>query len=62
MMEGTFKSTIGNMNSYLNKNTADKSAVNSWGKLCNTKIGNHWFGYQRCYDGFRKRKGSAAKN
>lgn len=62
MMEGTFKSTIGNMNSYLNKNTADKSAVNSWGKLCNTKIGNHWFGYQRYYDGFRKRKGSAAKN
>ena len=40
-----FKSTIGNRNSYLNKKTADKSAVDSWGKSCDLKIGNHYFGY-----------------
>lgn len=45
LVNKTFKSTIGNRNSYLNKKTADKSATDSWGKACDLKIGNHWFGY-----------------
>lgn len=45
MLNKTFKSTIGNMNSYLNKTTAKKSAVDSWGRKCNHKVGKHYFGY-----------------
>lgn len=40
-----FKSTIGNMNSYMNKKTASKKNVDSWGKKCTLKIGKHHFGY-----------------
>lgn len=40
-----FTSTIGNRNSYLNKDTADQEAVDSWGKKCTLKIGSHHFGY-----------------
>lgn len=40
-----FTSTIGNCNSYLNKDTADQKAVDSWGKKCTLKIGSHHFGY-----------------
>ena len=45
---------IHNINSYMNKNTADKSNVESWGKDLNIKIGNHWFGYLKENDGFLK--------
>lgn len=51
-----FTSSIGNFNSYLNKKTAKQSAVDSWGKECNLKIGNHWFGYLPENDGFKKQK------
>ena len=34
VVNGTFKSTIGNRNAYLNKDTADKKNVDSWGKQC----------------------------
>lgn len=54
LVEGKFTSTIGNMNCYLNKKTADKSAVDSWGKYCTKKIGRHHFGYQSCYDGAKR--------
>ena len=40
-----FKSTIGNRNAYINKDTADKSNVDTWGKKCTLKIGKHHFGY-----------------
>lgn len=51
-----FTSTIGNFNAYLNKNTAKKKALNTWGKKCNHKLGNHWFGYLPEHDGFKKNK------
>jgi len=41
----TFKSTIGNRNAYMNKKTAKKKALNTWGKKCDLKVGNHNFGY-----------------
>ena len=40
-----FTSTIGKMNSYLNKKTADKKNVDSWGKKCTLQIKKHHFGY-----------------
>lgn len=40
-----FKSTIGNRNAYLNKETAGKKAVDSWGKKCDLQIGKQHFGY-----------------
>lgn len=51
MLNGKFKSTIGRRNAYLNPDTADKSAVNSWGKKLDLKIENHKFGYLPEYDG-----------
>jgi len=33
------------MNSYMNKKTASKKNVDSWGKKCTLKIGKHHFGY-----------------
>lgn len=51
---GDFTSTIGNLNSYMNKSTADKKNVDSWGKKCNLKIGKHHFGYLPENDGFKK--------
>jgi LysM repeat protein len=45
LVEGNFESTIGNMNSYLNKAKARKSALETWGKLCTKKIGSHHFGF-----------------
>lgn len=45
IVEKRFKSTIGNMNSYLNKKTAKKTAVDTWGKKCKKQIGKHHFGY-----------------
>lgn len=45
LVDKKFKSTIGNMNSYLNKKKAKKSAVDSWGKKCTKQIGRHHFGY-----------------
>lgn len=45
LVDKKFKSTIGNKNAYLNKETADKKNVNSWGKKCTLKIGKHHFGY-----------------
>lgn len=48
-----FTSTIGNRNSYMNKATADKSNVDSWGKSLDMKIGKHHFGYLKNNDGFK---------
>jgi len=45
VVDGKFKSTIGNMNSYLNKAKAKKSALDTWGQLCTKKIGSHHFGF-----------------
>lgn len=45
LVDKKFKSTIGNKNSYINKETADKKNVDSWGKKCTLKIGKHHFGY-----------------
>ena len=45
LVDKKFKSTIGNRNAYINKDTADKSNVNTWGKKCTLKIGKHHFGY-----------------
>lgn len=45
LVDKRFKSTIGNKNSYINKETADKKNVDSWGKKCTLKIGKHHFGY-----------------
>lgn len=45
LVDKTFKSTISNRNAYLNKKTAGKKAVETWGKKCDLKIGNHHFGY-----------------
>ena len=53
MFNGTFKSTIGNRNSYMNKSTADKKNVDSWGKKLDKKVGKHHFGYLSYNDGFK---------
>lgn len=53
MVNEKFTSSIGNRNSYMNKSTADKKNVDSWGKLLDLKINNHHFGYQKHYDGFK---------
>lgn len=45
LVDKKFKSTIGKMNAYLNKQKADKKNVDSWGKKCTLKIGKHHFGY-----------------
>ena len=45
VVDKKFKSTIGNRNSYLNKATADKDAIDSWGKKCDLKVNSHHFGY-----------------
>ena len=55
MLNGTFKPE-GNYNMYMNKDKADKSAVDSWGTTMadQNKIGKHTFGYLPEHDGFRK--------
>lgn len=53
MLNGSFKSTIGNRNSYMNKKTADKDNVESWGNDLDLDIGKHSFGYFSYNDGFR---------
>ena len=45
-----FTSTIGNRNSYLNKDTASKTAKDTWGKKCDLQIGKHHFGYLKEHD------------
>ena len=45
LVDKKFQSTIGNKNAYINKETADKKNVDSWGKKCTLKIGKHHFGY-----------------
>ena len=50
LVDGTFKSTIGDFNMYLNKDTADAKAVQTWGKKCSRKIGKHWFGHSTEHD------------
>ena len=71
LYSGKFKSTIGNRNSYLNKNVVAKTNPNvvsptGWGTTMKdqTLIGDHTFGYQRNYDGFRSqnKNGTIAKN
>ena len=54
MIDGKFTSTIGKDNLYLNKATAGKKALNSWGLLCTRKIGKHSFGYAKDQDGCLK--------
>lgn len=53
MLNGSFKSTIGNRNSYMNKKTADKDNVESWGNYLDLDIGKHSFGYFSYNDGFK---------
>lgn len=50
LVNNKFKSTIGNRNAYINKDTADKSNVDTWGKKCTLKIGKHHFGYLSEHD------------
>ena len=50
LVDKKFKSTIGNKNAYINKETADKKNVDSWGKKCTLKIGKHHFGYLSEHD------------
>ena len=50
LVQKKFTSTIGNRNAYLNKRTAKKDAVNTWGKECTFKVGSHHFGYLKEYD------------
>lgn len=50
IVDGKFESTIGNYNAYMNKKTAEKKNVDSWGKQCQHKIGSHHFGYLRDRD------------
>ena len=50
IVDGKFKSTIGNYNAYMNKDTAEKKNVESWGKKCQRKIGSHHFGYLKDRD------------
>ena len=50
---------IGNRNIYSQKKDNQK-AKDTWGKLCDLKIGVHTFGYDRSQDGFRKAR--IAKN
>lgn len=50
LVDKDFESTIGSMNSYLNKNKSEKTAVDTWGKECKKKIGSHHFGYLREHD------------
>jgi LysM repeat protein len=45
LFNGTFKSTIGNRNAYLNPETASEKAKTTWGKKLDIKIGRHKFGY-----------------
>ena len=45
LVDKKFKSTISNKNAYINKDTADKKNVDTWGKKCTLKIGKHHFGY-----------------
>ena len=51
MINKEFKSSIGDLNCYMNKQKASKKAKKEWGHLCTKKIGNHHFGYQKLYDG-----------
>lgn len=44
---------IGNRNIYSQKND-NQGAKDTWGKLCDLKIGIHTFGYDKSQDGFRK--------
>ena len=53
-----FTSSIGNRNSYMNKEKADPENVSSWGDKLDLQIGKHHFGYTKNNDGFR---GSAQK-
>lgn len=50
IVDGKFKSTIDNYNAYMNKDTAEKKNVESWGKQCQHKIGSHHFGYLKDRD------------
>ena len=68
IFQGTFKSTIGTRNSYLNKDVVAKlnpSVVSptGWGtKMSNQlKIGDHTFGYLKNNDGFKQTKKTIAK-
>lgn len=59
LISGSFKSTIGNRNSYMNKKTASKKNASSWGKDLDLDVGSHSFGYFTWNDGFRGSKSSA---
>lgn len=50
MLNGKFESTIGRRNAYLNMETADKDAVNTWGQKMEYRVGHHMFGYLPEYD------------
>lgn len=61
LFSGKFNATE-NFNAYMNKDTADKSAVDTWGTTMSgqKKIGNHTFGYLKDQDGFRKNRANMA--
>ncbi len=62
MYNGSFTSTIGNRNSYMNKKRADPANVASWGNKLDLNLGNHYFGYFSYNDGFRSQKTTQADN
>ena len=50
LVNGKFKSTIGNRNSYMNPKTADPENVRTWGKKLDLEIKSHKFGYLKEHD------------
>lgn len=59
MLDGTFKSTIGNRNMIGNPKKDNEIAKSTWGKNCDLTIGSHTFGYQPEQDGWAKNKKKA---
>ena len=50
LFNGKFESTIGNRNAYLNPETANDKAKNSWGKDLDMWVDDHKFGYDKAHD------------
>jgi LysM repeat protein/predicted nucleotidyltransferase len=50
LFNGTFKSTIGNRNAYMNPAKASEKAKSTWGKKLDIWVGNHKFGYVKTND------------
>lgn len=50
LFNGTFKSTIGNRNSYMNPDKASQIAKTQWGDKLDLEVGSHKFGYLKEHD------------